>query len=203
MMPELSSTDTVYLVLGFLVPGMIATFVRAQFITGRMASHTDAALSYLVLSIIYYATTFPLVEYVMSIQEPGRWKAAAWFALVFVGPAIFGLLLGLWVKMEWGRRILRQLWLNPVHVVPSSWDWKLGNMRGSWVLVTLKDHEKLAGFCGTRSFMSSDPAERDVYIEKVFNIDDMNVWHPTEKSVLICAGEISTIEFWPVKEPHR
>jgi hypothetical protein len=189
--------DAVYLLLGFLVPGMIASFVRAQFITGRMPSHTDAALSYLALSIIYYALVFPFVDYVVSFREPGYAKALAWFVLVFVGPALLGFVLGLTTQMELGRRLLKRLRLNPVHVMPTAWDWKFGSMRESWVLAVLKDGTKFAGFCGAGSFMSSDPKERDLYIERVYAFDEQNVWHPSEQGVLIGSGEIQTIEFWP------
>ena len=199
-MPELVSEQAVYLVLALIVPGMIATFVRAQFLTGRMASHTDAALTYLALSVVYYAIAFPFLGLVLSSQMTGYWKMAAWFGLVFVGPFIFGLMLGAFSQLGLGRKFLQKLGLNPVHVMPTAWDWKFSNMPGSWVLVVLKDGTQFAGFCGTRSFMSSDPAERDLYIEKVFDVDEENNWRETDKSVLIGSGEIRTIEFWPVKE---
>lgn len=199
-MPELTSIDTIYLVLAFLVPGLIASFIRAQFITGRMPSHTEAALSYLTLSIIYYALAFPFVEYSVSIEGPAYWKIGAWFLLVFVGPAVFGFLLGLWAQKELGRRLLRRLQLNPVHVMPTAWDWKFSNATESWVLVVLKDDTQLAGLYGSDSFASSDPEERDLYIEKVYEIDDKNDWKPRDNGVLITSGEIRSIEFWPYRQ---
>ena len=71
-------------------------------------------------------------------------------------------------------------------------------MPGQWVLVTLKDGTRFAGYCGTESCMSSDPTERDIYIESVYDLTDDNVWTPRgENGVLITAGEVQTIEFWP------
>ena len=71
-------------------------------------------------------------------------------------------------------------------------------MSSQWVLVTLKDGTRFAGFCGPESFMSSDPTERDIYIERIYDVDDQNNWSSRrEKGVLITAGEIQTIEFWP------
>jgi Family of unknown function (DUF6338) len=196
--PDLKSIENVYLVLAFLVPGLIGCFVRAQFITGRTPSHTESALSYLTLSVIYYALALPAVDYALSMQEPGYRKALVWFALVFAGPALFGLVLGLNAQKEITRRLLKRVGLNSVHVMPSAWEWKFGGMKESWVLAVLKDETKFAGYCGTRSFMSSDPKERDLYIEQVFDRDEQNNWHPRESAVLITAGEIRTIEFWPI-----
>ena len=199
--PDLKSLDNLLLILGFLVPGLIVLFVRSQFITGRRPPHAAALLSYLTVSIIYYALALPLVDFVLSIQEPGYLKALAWFGLVFVGPAIFGLLLGINVQQGLLRRFLRWCRLNPVHVMPTAWDWKFGGMKDEWVLVTLKDGTRFAGFCGQHSFMSSDPTERDIYIQWIYDIGDDNKWSSRgDTGVLIAAGEIRTVEFWPYKK---
>ena len=47
--------------------------------------------------------------------------------------------------------------LYTVHVMPTAWDWKIGDMTEQWVLVTLKDGTRFAGLCGSDSFISSDP----------------------------------------------
>ena len=78
-------------------------------------------------------------------------------------------------------------------------------MTEQWVLVTLKDGTRFAGFCGSDSFMSSDPSERDIYIQQVYDVDDDNNWSSSaEKALLIIADEIQTIEFWPyvLQESH-
>lgn len=198
-MPDLKSIENVYLVLALLVPGLIACFVRTQFVTGRAPSHSESILSYLTLSVIYYALALPAVDCVLKLPEQGYVKTLAWFALVFVGPALFGLALGLNAQAGYSRRLLKLIGLHPVHVMPTAWDWMFSRMKESWVLAILKDGTKFAGFCGRDSFASSDPKERDLYIQQVYEIDDQNVWHPRDSSVLIAAGEIRTIEFWPYK----
>ena len=46
--------------------------------------------------------------------------------------------------------------------------------------------------------MSSDPTERDIYIQWIYDIDYKNRWSSRgENGVLIAAGEVRTIEFWP------
>ena len=209
-MQELQDADNLYLILLFLVPGFIVLFVRSQFVTGRSPSRSTTVLSYLIVSIIYYALALPFIDLVLSPaalpkgdgdQEPGLvkgWTLAAWFGLIVLGPAILGLVLGANVQKDLLRRVLQWCRLNPVHVVPTAWDWKFGGMPPQWVLVTLKDGTRFAGFCGSDSFMSSDPTERDIYIERIYDVDDENNWNPRgENSVLISPGEIQTIEFWP------
>jgi hypothetical protein len=197
-MPDLKSLDNLYMILVFLVPGLIVLFVRSQFITGKRPPHAAALLSYLTVSVIYYALALPFVDLVLSILEGSQSKVIAWFALVFVGPAFLGLLLGINIQKELFHRFLKWCNLNPVHVMPTAWDWKFGGMTEQWVLVTLKDGTRFGGFCGQDSFMSSDPAERDIYIQWIYDIDDNSDWSPRgENGVLIASGEIKTIEFWP------
>lgn len=76
-------------------------------------------------------------------------------------------------------------------------------MEESWVLVVLKDGTKFAGLSGSSSFMSSDPNERDFYLQQIYEIAPDKTWHATESSLLICSGEIRTIEFWPYRSKEN
>ena len=61
-------------------------FVRSQFVTGAKFPHSAAWLPYLAISVIYYALAFPLIEFVVAIDEPIYGKILAWLSLVFLGP---------------------------------------------------------------------------------------------------------------------
>ncbi len=65
------------------------------------------------------------------------------------------------------------------------------------MLVKLKCGTQFAGWWAGSSFASDDKADRDLLIEQVFEVPDAGPWKPTDKSVLIMAGEIQTIEFTP------
>lgn len=198
-MPDLKSLDVVYLILAFVVPGLIIVFVRAQFTTGRIAPPKEAALAYLALSAIYYALVLPGVG-AMIAMSPGYGRAFAWVALAFVGPAIMGALLGLNARHGFSRRMLWVLRLPVIHAIPTAWDWKFSGASPQWVLVTLKDGTRFAGFLGARSFASSDPMERDIYIEKIYDLSDDDKWVDRGDRGVIVASEIQTVSFWPEKE---
>ena len=196
-MPELKSLDAAYLALGLLVPGLVLVFVRAQFTTGRIPPPKDSLLSYLAISAVYYAFALPVVEWVLQIQA-GYIRASAWLGLIFAGPALVGVALGLNARHEVGRRMLNKVGLRTVHVIPTAWDWKFGKATSQWAMVVLKDGTRFAGWYGDASFASSDPAERDLYIEQTYDVGEDDVWTPKPGgSLLVAAGEIRTIEFWP------
>lgn len=164
-MLETVSFDDLAMTLGFIVPGLIVLFVRSQFVTGRRPSHSESLLSYLTVSVICYALALPFVELGSLVAMSGTYPVVTWFAVVIVGPALLGLLLGIDVQRNLVRGVLQQIGLDPVHVMSTVWDWKFSGMPEQWVLVTLKDGTRFAGFCGKESFMTSEPGERDIYIQ--------------------------------------
>ncbi len=200
-MQKFGSIENSLLILLLVVPGLIIVFVKSTFVTGRRASHTSTILSYFVVSCVYYGIVLPFVDIPWLVSLVGSSAFFTWFCLVFVGPAAFGLALGVDVQKNFLRKLIQRLGLNPVHVMPTAWDWKFGEMGSEWVLVTLKNGTQFAGLFGNQSFAASDPAERDIYIQWVYDIDEEENWISRgETAILVTANEVSTIEFWPYLE---
>lgn len=65
-------------------------------------------------------------------------------------------------------------------------------------MVTLTDGSTVCGWFGDNSFASSVPEERDLFIEKVYRLNEGLHWERVENSdgILFRAGEIRHIEFW-------
>ena len=134
--------------------------------TGRMQKHLDAILSYFPFSSVYGSIGLSLLDWFWQDEVTDPMGVDLWFLLIFLGPMALGISLGLTSKTEIIRRFLHKIGINLVHVMPTAWDWKFGNTKDHLVLVTLKDDTKLAGYCGRKSFMSSDPSKRGIYIKK-------------------------------------
>lgn len=199
-MIDMKSPEAIQTILAFVVPGLVLMFFRSQFLTGRGQKHSDALLSYFVISVIYLAATLPAFQW-LSQNETG-WSTAGWIGLVFGLPALIGCLFGLAARKEVTRRLLRRLRIHPVHPIAAAWDWKFGDMSGVYVLVTIKDGGCIAGYCGDASFISSDPSERDLYLEKVYEIDEGGTWQDAGKrSMLIKADEVRFVEF--ISQNHK
>lgn len=193
------SLDAIYVALIFIVPGYIISFFRAHFVTGKELDGymyvvhliTLSCLNFVIFGwAIYIATAWDISPEIRSI---------VWIFVLAAAPALIGFLSGVSSKKDWLRRIYAQIGLSPIHVVPTSWDYHFSGLSQSWVLVVLKDGTQFAGYWGGKSFASSDFKERDLFIEHVFEIPDTGPWTPTTKSVLICAGEIRSIEFTPIE----
>jgi hypothetical protein len=204
-MPDVHSPENIYLVFAFIVPGLVTVFIRSKFVTGRSGSQSDSILSYLALSSVYYAFVLPFgaAGVLLARSYSVQWEVS-WVAIVLVGPAVFGVLLGLDARSGFLRYLLSHVGLNPVHVIPTAWDWKFGRMPPQFVLVTLTDGTRFAGFVSQpHSFMSSDPAERDIHIGRTYRLDESDQWvHTPGREVLIAAGSIQSVEFFPDRKPE-
>ena len=192
--------DQLYLILAFIVPGLVIFFVRSKFITGRRPTHAENILTYLVLSVGYYALTIPFVQGALSLREPWFAIAGIWILLTLLGPAVLGLLLGVLAQKGYGSWIAEKLNITTVHVIPAAWDWRFSRLPrgGLFIMVTLTNDQMVAGFFGRNSFASSDETERDLYIEEEYDVTESGEWkpRPARVGILIPGREIRHVEFW-------
>jgi Family of unknown function (DUF6338) len=199
-MPDFKGIENFQLVLFFVVPGIIALFVRSRFVAGRTPSTKENLLIFVVLSLFYYSLTIFFIEPAISMQGPWIIRGLVWIFLILAGPAVFGFLLGIAAQREWFTRFANTLGFSLVHIIPTAWDWRFSTIprHGMFVMVTLVSGERVAGYFGNSSFASSDTDERDLYIEEEYTATDEGAWEAREESVgiLISAKEIRYIEFW-------
>jgi len=202
-MPDFKSVENLQLILLFIVPGIVALFVRSRFIAGRVPSTKENLLVYVVLSLFYYSFTIFFIEPALSIREPWIAQALVWILLILIGPAAFGFILGVAAQKEWFTRFANKLGLTIVHIIPAAWDWRFSSVPrdGVFIMVTLTSGERVAGLFRDNSFASSDMGERDLYIEEEYTVTDEGVWEsrPEKVGILISAKEIRYIEFWNPK----
>lgn len=193
-MGDVLTTEKLGLALFFVTPGLIMLFVRNLFVSNRRPPLSEALLAYVALSVVYQALVFPIFEAWTDVSSES--DSLMWLALLFAGPTIIGLLLGLNARAGWLRWCLNRVGVNLAHPIDSAWDWRFTDCPTCWVMVVLKDGTKWAGHLGENSFMSSDRGERDLYIEDVYQVGADDKWSPKGSGVWIAHGEVQTIEFW-------
>jgi hypothetical protein len=115
-----------------------------------------------------------------------------------VSPALLGVISGKLSSRDWLRRFLMRVGLEPIHSIPTAWDYYFSRTPPVWLLVTLKDGSRVGGFFGEKSFASSDPGERDLFIEDVFRVVEDGEWQPVPRNngIFIKGEEIKHIEIW-------
>lgn len=197
-MIEVLKPEILLLFLLFSVPGIVALFFRAQFMAGRMPPVGEGLISYVTVSLAYQALIFPLTARLYAAASFSGWYWAAWVSLIFLGPAIVGILLGLNIRKGWVRKLIGRLGISTIHPVTCAWDWRFAQCEEGWVIATLKNGTQWYGYMGVNSFMSSDPGERDILIENVYDHPgEGQPWTPRNSAVWIANGEIQSLEFLP------
>jgi hypothetical protein len=194
----LTKIDAIYVALVFIVPGYVFLSLRNQFVAGQAKLGKEQLLSYLTVSGVNFALCGWIIYAAYNSSSSSiPLKAFSWMLVIILIPAVAGIVAGVGNQRDYFRSFYHWLKLEPVHAVPSAWDYKFSKSPGEWVLVKLKDGIQFAGWWAGRSFASDDRSERDLLIEQVFEVPETGAWKPTAKSLLIMAGEIQTIEFTP------
>ncbi len=173
---EVKSLEQLSIILGYIVPGLIALYIRAQFLTGRIGPHKDALLSYFTLSVIYLAIMNAGVSLITGNDAPLQEQTRYSLPILLIGAVVFGVLIGLNASLGVTRWLLSHCGLHLPHVLESAWDWKFLNFPESLVTLTLKDGSRIYGWCGKGSFIGSDPNDRDIYLVQVYDVDEDGNW---------------------------
>ncbi len=196
-MNDIKSADQLALLLGYVVPGLIIVWFRAQFLTGRIGPTKDSFVVYLTLSVTYVCLLNALVTLVTGSDVALDHQTRYWLPIELVGAAVFGIIVGCNSRFGWTRRMVGRLGVNLPHVIGPAWDWKFSQITPSMVVVVLKDGSTVQGWCGAESFIGSDPDDRDLYLEQVYEVDDLGTGRVTNpgKGIYIAANEVRTIEF--------
>ena len=85
--------------------------------------------------------------------------------------------------------------------VIAAWDYTFARLRGDhFVMVTLSDGSTVGGIYGSHSFASSDPTERDLFLQEIYDVDDGS-WskRPEHQAILIPSKEIKHVQIWSPK----
>ena len=150
-----------------------------------------AAWSWMYYAVYHWATTpgrqHPVLFWIFSIL------------ITLAGSLVIGLLIILAKNLKqskWAVKWLDKLDLNTVHPFQTAWEFIFSKRKTNWVEITLKDGSKIFGLYACNSF-TSDSDERDIFIEKRYDVDDKGEWVEDAGSdgVYISTGQIKTIEF--------
>ncbi|MGY0713118.1 DUF6338 family protein [Azospirillum argentinense] len=194
-----SSADALYIAIAFIVPGYVFVWFRSLFLTRRALKPHEQMVAYIAISCTNIAICSPVVFYLLESQ-PLRQSlivsGVIWFSILIILPATGGILFGVAAQKEWTHKAFQCLQLRPVHVMPTAWEWQFAQIDSPiWVTVTLKDGNLVYGLFGSASFASSEPGERDIFIESTYSIGDDGSWVPLGRGALVPHGEIRCIDF--------
>lgn len=198
--------QVILLTLIFLVPGYIINSVYSLMTIRRTEIKELLLLRFLGFSVLNLVFTYPLVHLLVTGDFIDRHPYYSWLwllTIIFIAPILIGILIGLSDKHDLIRNSLGKLGFNALTNSPTAWDEKFAeiccaNDTGRSIEVTMKDGTKFAGFFGNKgSTASTDPKERDLYLEVGFKFIDGEWTRPDRTNGILLKGDdILAIEFF-------
>jgi hypothetical protein len=195
-MAELPSAAELTKIATLLAPGLIILGIRTRFKEGAVPELKDRVASYGVASASYYAIVAPLFHLPWGpAVTPWVWGLLHYFLV----PCLIGLSIVWFDQSEWFYKACEKAGFRLAHHIPAAWDYAFSQLRrGTFVWVRLNNGTEYAGKMGKFSFASSSTAERDLYLEEVWTIEDGRPWTLKEpkRGVLLCGKDIQRVEIF-------
>ena len=195
--------SAVILLIIFLVPGFVWRTVEGQVVyLDKRLEWEKFAFGLLTRSTFVYLPFAPLIHrgYRANwIERYPLYTSAAAIGFLIVLPTLWGIIAGSARQKGLGPAIIRKLKMRTFeqHHIPTAWDFLFSKIKPAWVVVTLKNGNKIYGYLSPASYISSDATERDIYISHTLHVLDSGEMEFVSQTqgVYIRPDEVSVIEF--------
>lgn len=192
----IESLDTVLFTVICVAPGYYMAKIIDAINPTEKKEFYSTSVRWIVLSLLnlsYSMWLFKLLSSFKNLSNTLFWLILP-LGVSFIG-SILALLLA-WFKHKQILRILfKKSKISPTHSIPYAWDYAFHNSFSHFIVVTLIDGSQIFGWYSTNSIASSEPDQRDIFIEKTYSYND--TWKEIEPSegIWIRGDQIRAIEF--------
>lgn len=194
----IESFDAIFYTAIFVLPGFIINSVIDA--TNPPKRHNDGIylLKCLLYSIIHCAIWS--WAYSVILNHTFKYLTLYWISLVLstlTGATLIAICIVVIKQNNLIYKMFEKLKIRAIHSTPTAWDYIFSQQNSDYVIITLTDDTKIKGWFSMNSFASSDPEERDLYIEELYYEEDEQEWVKDKGSngVYISKDQIKFIEF--------
>ena len=198
---DIWALDKLFLFIGFVIPGFITLKVYELLVPGKSGETSKQLIDAIAYSCINYAILFAPIYWVQAnahVMQSVHLYIAFYTAVLLVFPMLWPIL---WMLLR--KTQIAQKWLP--HPTEKPWDYVFNQRKHYWIIATLRDGRKIAGRYADSSFASSAPAEEQLYLEEVWELNGRGGFHRCrEKScgILIMASDLVSVELFAQEYPN-
>jgi len=192
---DIWNIDKLTLFVIFFLPGFISMKVYDLMVPGEPRDVSKSVLEAISYSTLNFAALFWLIMLTQTGDLYHRhlilYSLSVAVIMVIV-PACWPLV---FLKLSTWRPIAKHL----IHPIRKPWDYVFGRRDPFWIIVHLRNGQKIGGRFDIASFASSDPAEEQIYLEEVWVLDDRGRFlNRVERSrgIIIMKDEIRAVELF-------
>jgi hypothetical protein len=184
----------------FFLPGFISLKIYDLFVPNDRRDFSKQFLDAVAYSLINFVILIPLFDNFLGALGHNQWLLVWLYGVLFalVGPIFWPLI---YIKLTKWKSISKHI----VAPIKKPWDWFFSKKEPLWTIVELSDGRKIGGIFAKNSYASSYPAEEQIYLEKVWKLDNEGKFLKNgringSKGIIILGKDISSIEFFETEE---
>jgi hypothetical protein len=187
--------DKLSLFLIFFIPGFISIKIYDLLIPSEKRDFSKSIFEVIGFSAINFAALSWFIILIHSgnfYRDHRLWYLLALLIVIFVIPILWPIVL---LKVLSWSPIAKRV----IHPILKPWDYIFGKRNAYWVIIHLQDGRKIGGKYDKNSFASSYPAEEQIYLEEVWELDEKSAFKKRidrSNGIIILGKDISSIEFF-------
>ncbi len=169
----IDSFEVLFYTAIFLLPGFVINCIIDKTTPPQKHNDTKFIFKCIMFSIISCAIWSWL--YLIIIRCDSLNAFIKWLLLILVSllcSSLIGIVFAFVKQKQFVAKVLSRCQLKTSHSVPTAWDYIFSEQNEMFVIITLKDDKQIFGWYSTNSFTSSDPDERDMFVEKIYDYND-------------------------------
>jgi hypothetical protein len=170
------------------VPGFISMKVYDMLVPREERDYAKTIYAIIAYSVFNLALIYPL----LGIIQKHIW---AWYLCIFALPVLTAYLFFKVITSGWLNRLTKEV----QEPILTPWDWVFRKKKPYWVIVRLKDGSRIGGVYSEGSYASKYPAKEQIYLEKVYTLDDNDDFVemiPGSAGMIIFGEEILAVELY-------
>lgn len=196
---DIWDVNKLILFIAFAVPGFISIKVY-ELLSPRMAKDSSQQL---IDAVAYSSINYALLIWpIYAIEASGLRNSSPncyaffWAFVLLIAPVLWAYLMK---RLRMTKFVLGAL----PHPTASPWDYVFEQRKRFWVVVTLKDGQRIGGRYDSKSFASSAPSAQQIFLEECWKLNDDGGFDNVRvdsAGILIMATDIVTLEFFNVEQ---
>lgn len=199
-MDRLISPDTFEFLARYFVAGWLFLSVRSWWVRGERPKPNEVIFEAITLSLLNQLLALLTVPLVMAAFTSIQATPLLIFE-VLVQPLLVGLLIGWVMDRDWMPAGFRRLFMPSVKPVSHAFDFTIDTLNGpAYFILSFDDERTVYGYFGKESFANGESGASDLYIEKIFSLDEDGNWEDTGRAAWINLSGIRSIEIIPEEE---
>ena len=180
---SIDSFDLVFYTAIFVLPGFIINIIIDSMNPPKKHNDGIYLLKCIGFSLVSCAIWCWLYKIILESDKLSMlWHWILLLLTSILGSSIIGVILAVIKQFQIIDNILSKLKVRTIHSTPTAWDYLFSKQSEGFVIITLADDTKLYGWYSSNSFTSSDPDERDIYVEIAYKISENETWEKDSQS---------------------